>query len=61
MPLLPLWRRKAICVFQVAVLIVALVPIAPTSAAQVLCLGGLALLCYSFAADLFWLASKSQP
>ena len=61
MPLLPLWRRKAICVLQFTVLIVALVPIVPTSAAQVLCLGGLALLCYSFAADLIWLASKSQP
>jgi phosphatidylglycerophosphate synthase len=61
MPLLPLWRRKAICVLQVGVLIVALIPIAPTSATQVLCLGGLALLCYSFAADLIWLASRAQP
>jgi phosphatidylglycerophosphate synthase len=61
MPLLPLWRRKAICVLQVTVLIVALVPIAPTSATQMLCLGGLALLCYSFAADLIWLASRPRP
>lgn len=61
MPLLPLWRRKAICVLQFTVLIVALIPILPTSATQMLCLGGLALLCYSFAADLIWLASKSQP
>jgi phosphatidylglycerophosphate synthase len=60
MPLLPLWRRKAICVLQFEVLIVALAPLVPTVAAQMLCLGGLALLCYSFAADLIWLASKSQ-
>jgi phosphatidylglycerophosphate synthase len=58
LPLLPLWRRKAICVLQFAVLIVALAPTVPTAAAQMLCLGGLALLCYSFAADLIWLASK---
>lgn len=59
MPLLPLWRRKIICVLQFTVLIVALARIVPTAAAQMLCLGGLALLCYSFAADLIWLASKS--
>ena len=59
MPLLPLWRRKAICVLQFTVLIVALIPIVPTSATQMLCLGGLALLCYSFASDLIWLTSKS--
>jgi phosphatidylglycerophosphate synthase len=58
LPLLPLWRRKAICVLQFAVLIIALAPIVPTAAAQMLCLGGVALLCYSFAADLIWLASK---
>ena len=40
LPLLPLWRRKAICVLQFAVLIVALAPIVPTAAAQMLCLGG---------------------
>ena len=61
MPLPPRWRRKAICVLQLTVLIVALIPIVPTAVAQMLCLGGLALLCYSFAADLIWLTSKSQP
>src|SRR5262245_39849266 len=57
MPLPPLWRRKAICVLQFTVLIVALAPIVPAAAAQMLCLGGLALLGYSFAADLIWLVS----
>jgi phosphatidylglycerophosphate synthase len=60
MPLLPLWRRKAICVVQFVVLIVALAPIVPPMAAQMLCLGGLALLCYSFAADLIWLTLQAQ-
>jgi phosphatidylglycerophosphate synthase len=60
MPLPPLWRRKAICVLQFTVLIVALAPIVPAAAAQMLCLGGLALLGYSFAADLMWLVSTSQ-
>jgi phosphatidylglycerophosphate synthase len=59
MPLLPLWRRKVICVLQFAVLIVALAPMVSTAVAQTLCLGGLALLCYSFVVDLIWLASKS--
>jgi phosphatidylglycerophosphate synthase len=60
-PLVPLWRRKTICVLQFAALIGALIPIVPSSAAQMLCLGGLALLCYSFAADLVWLASRALP
>jgi phosphatidylglycerophosphate synthase len=60
MPLVPLWRRKVICVLQFAVLIVALAPMVQTEVAQMLCLGGLALLCYSFAVDLIWLASKSR-
>jgi phosphatidylglycerophosphate synthase len=59
-PLLPLWRRKAICVLQFTTLIVALIPIVPTWVAQTLCLGALALLCYSFAADLIWLASRPR-
>jgi phosphatidylglycerophosphate synthase len=61
LPLPPLWRRKAICVLQFTVLIVALAPIVPAAAARMFCIGGLALLCYSFAADLIWLTSKSEP
>lgn len=60
MPLLPLWRRKAICVLQFTVLIVVLAPIVPAAAAWMFCLGGLALLCYSFTADLVWLTSESR-
>lgn len=56
-PLLPRFRRKAICVVQMTVLVVALAPIVPATAAQILCLGGLALLGYSFASDFVWLVS----
>lgn len=59
-PLFASWRRKTICVLQFTVLIVALIPLVPAVAAQTLCLGGLALLCYSFAKDLIWLAAKPQ-
>ena len=55
-PLQPSRRRKLICAIQAAVLIAALAPIMPTEIAQGLCLAGLALLGYSFAADMLWLA-----
>jgi len=55
-PLEPLRRRKVICAVQGAVLIAALAPILPAEAAQPLCFAGLALLTYSFGADVFWLA-----
>ena len=57
-PLLPRFRRKAICVMQMTVLVVALAPILPATVAQILCLGGLALLGYSFASDFVWLVSQ---
>lgn len=55
-PLEPLRRRKVICVVQGAVLIVTLAPILPTEVAPPLCLAGLALLAYSFGADILALA-----
>lgn len=61
MPLLPCWRRKAVCVLQFAVLIIVLAPTMPPTAVHMLCLGGLTLLCYSFAADFIWLFSRPQP
>lgn len=50
-PLAESWRRKAICVAQVTLLIAALAPPVPQEAAQALAALGLALLVYSFAAD----------
>jgi phosphatidylglycerophosphate synthase len=50
-PLPPSFRRKAICVVQVVVLLVALAPPVAPAAAGALALAGLLLLAYSFAAD----------
>jgi hypothetical protein len=55
-PLEPLRRRKVICVVQGAVLITVLAPILPPELAPPLCLAGLALLTYSFGADILSLA-----
>jgi phosphatidylglycerophosphate synthase len=54
-PLLPLKRRKVICVVQCVVLIAALAPALPAGVAAALCLFGVALLSYSFGADILWL------
>jgi phosphatidylglycerophosphate synthase len=50
-PLPPSFRRKTICVLQIALLLAALAPAVGPSLAAALCLGGLLLLGYSFAAD----------
>lgn len=56
-PLLPRKRRQVICVVQTAVLILAAAPpISPTWAGA-LCLAAVALLSYSFAIDIAWLAA----
>jgi len=54
-PLLPRRRRKIICVIQGGVLIASLAPVVPGEVARCLCLAGLALLAYSFTADVVWL------
>lgn len=54
-PLPPRKRRQAICVVQVAALILAVVPGVPSEWASPLCLLGLAALVYSFAVDIAWL------
>lgn len=50
-PLPPNFRRKTICVVQIAMLLAALAPAVGPGAAAALCFGGLLLLSYSFAAD----------
>ena len=57
-PLPPRKRRQAICVVQVAVLILAVVPGVLPEWASPLCLAGLAGLVYSFAADVAWLLAS---
>jgi phosphatidylglycerophosphate synthase len=59
-PLEPLRRRKVICVVQGAVLITVLAPILPSELAPPLCLAGLALLTYSFGADVLSLAKAKK-
>jgi phosphatidylglycerophosphate synthase len=59
-PVPPRFRRKAICVVQIAVLILALLPALSPARASALCLGGLALLVYSFGADCVFLLTGRQ-
>jgi phosphatidylglycerophosphate synthase len=60
-PLFPSLRRKAVCVAQGALLVAALVPVLPGWAAWSSCALGLALLVYSFAVDIIWLARRLRP
>jgi phosphatidylglycerophosphate synthase len=50
-PSAPSFRRKAICVGEIVVLLVAMAPPVGPGIAGLLCLGGLIVLAYSFAAD----------
>lgn len=60
-PLPPKKRRQAVCVAQIAVLILAVAPPIVLEVAAPLCLVALALLGYSFAADIVWLlASRAE-
>jgi phosphatidylglycerophosphate synthase len=58
-PLPPRKRRQAICVVQMAALILAVVPGVPPEVASPLCLFGMAALVYSFAVDIAWLARRA--
>ena len=59
-PLMPSFRRKAICVIEIAVLLTALAPLFKPAEAALLCLAGLALLSYSFLADMVVLAAAAR-
>jgi len=54
-PLFPSWRRKAVCVVQITLLIVCLGPVISRPASQAIAALGLAMLSASFAVDLWWL------
>jgi len=58
-PLPPQKRRQVICVVQIAVLILAALPIMPSAFGTALCLAGLAVLGYSFARDTAWLVRRA--
>ena len=59
-PLPPRWRRQAVCVAQVVVLLVVVAPLLPAAATAPLALAGLLLLAGSFAADIAWLARRAR-
>lgn len=54
-PLFPSWRRKAVCVAQITLLIVCLGPVIARPASQAIAAVGLAMLGASFFVDLLWL------
>jgi phosphatidylglycerophosphate synthase len=56
----PSRRRQAVCVAQIAALIVAVVPGLPLTAASLVSVAGLLLLGWSFAADVLWLAGHHR-
>lgn len=59
-PLFPSNRRRLVCAAQSALLVAALVPILPAWLAWGCCAVGLALLVYSFAVDIAWLARRQR-
>ena len=59
-PLLPSWRRKCIAVVQNGVLVMLLAPALVPPGSEYAAAGALALLIYSFAADLIWLLGKGS-
>ncbi len=59
-PLAPSFRRKAICVAVIVMLLAALPPLLAPTAAGTLCLAGLGLLCYSFGADAVALVARQR-
>ena len=59
-PLPPRFRRKIICVVQIAALLVALLPAVVPPASAVVAAASLALLAWSFAVDTAWLYRRQQ-
>lgn len=54
-PLFASWRRKAVCVWQVSALLLALAPLTPSGVSALLALSALITLFYSFGVDVWWL------
>jgi phosphatidylglycerophosphate synthase len=59
-PLPPRWRRQAVCVLQIVVLLAVVAPLLPAAASAPLALAGLLVLAGSFAADVAWLARRAR-
>ncbi|GEK50211.1 CDP-alcohol phosphatidyltransferase family protein [Vreelandella venusta] len=59
-PLFESFRRKAVCVWQVVALLLALTPLTSPLAASLLALSALASLSYSFGFDVWWLYQQHK-
>lgn len=59
-PLPESWRRKAVCVWQVAALVLALSPWVAAQKASIVLVSALVLLAWSFALDVWWLHQRAQ-
>lgn len=59
-PLPPRWRRQAVCVVQIVVLLLVVAPLLPASASAPLAFAGLLVLAASFAVDIAWLARRAR-
>lgn len=59
-PLPPSWRRKTVCVLQIVALIVCLGPIVAPAASAALAAASVAMLAWSFAIDIAWLAQRRR-
>lgn len=59
-PLFASFRRKAVCVWQVVALLLALTPLTSPLATSLLALSALITLIYSFGFDVWWLYQKRQ-
>jgi phosphatidylglycerophosphate synthase len=59
-PLPPSWRRQAVCVVQIVVLLLVVAPLLQPQASAPLAFGGLLLLAGSFAVDIAWLARRAR-
>jgi phosphatidylglycerophosphate synthase len=59
-PLPPRWRRQAVCVVQIVVLLAVVAPLLPAAASASLAFAGLVVLAGSFAADIAWLARRAR-
>lgn len=59
-PLPPRWRRQAVCVLQIAVLLAVVAPLLPATVSAPLALAGLLVLTGSFGADIAWLARRAR-
>jgi phosphatidylglycerophosphate synthase len=60
-PLPPSRRRQTVCVLQILILIICLLPLVSKSWSHTLAALGILLLAWSFAVDIIWLARRARP